>query len=62
MSIKAIMLTVRVFNPVNDEIEDERTVDHADKMARIWLGKHLFWAIRNGYGVEIEPLVQGGAA
>jgi hypothetical protein len=40
-----------------DEVETSREIDHGYKNDRAWLDKHLFWAVRNGRGVEITPLV-----
>ena len=33
----------------------ERTINHANKKSRIWLGKHAFWAFRNGHAVLTGP-------
>lgn len=33
-----------------------REIDHDDFEDRKWLGKHCFWAMRNGYSVETSPV------
>jgi hypothetical protein len=33
----------------------ERVIDHNNHHDRVWLGKHCFWAFRNGRGVQTEP-------
>lgn len=32
-----------------------RIIDHDDFEDRKWLGKHCFWAMRNGRSVETSP-------
>lgn len=34
---------------------DRRVIDHDDFEDRKWLGKHCFWAMRNGKSVETRP-------
>lgn len=36
----------------------ERIIDHDVREDRVWLGKHCFWAMRNGYEVSTRPLPQ----
>jgi hypothetical protein len=38
------------------EVDSVKEIDHGDKSDRIWLGRHCFWAIRNGLKVSTEPL------
>lgn len=33
------------------ELESSKTIDHADRDDRVWLGRHCFWAFRNGRSV-----------
>lgn len=53
---KPLPLLVKTFVIGADEIENERTIDHNVHQDRVWLGKHCYWAFRNGRGVETEPL------
>lgn len=55
-NVKLRVDTFQVAAP--DDIETSRDIDHVYKMDRQWLVKHLFWAVRNGRGVEITPLVE----
>lgn len=34
-------------------IESVRTIDLADGSARIWLSKHMSWAVSNGFAVHV---------
>lgn len=34
-----------------------REIDHDDFEDRKWLGKHCFWAMRNGCSVETSPVM-----
>lgn len=36
-------------------IELDKTIDHNNRDDRVWLGKHCFWAFRNGRSVTTEP-------
>lgn len=40
----------------SEEPESERVIDHDDSLHRQWLGKHIFWAVRNGRAVTITPV------
>lgn len=51
-----IPLKVTTFKAGTDEILSERIIDHNVHNDRVWLGKHCFWAFRNGIGVETEPV------
>lgn len=33
-----------------------RVIDHNNEEDRQWLGKHCYWAFRNGHGVQTAPL------
>lgn len=50
----SIPLRVRTFLAGSDDIESERVIDHGRHSDRLWLGKHCFWAFRNGRDVETE--------
>lgn len=54
--ISPLPLKITTYRPGTDEIESERIIDHASHKDRVWLGKHCFWAVRNGLGVDTEPL------
>ncbi len=51
------MTKVRVItrNLETNETED-RVIDHDDREDRKWLGKHAFWAMRNGREVTTRPV------
>ena len=52
------MIPVKVitFDPETGDELSERTIDFARHSDRVWLGKHCFWAMHNGRGVETFPL------
>lgn len=52
-SVKLRVLTVRMSDM---EEVDDRVIDHNKTADRQWLGKHCFWAFRNGHGVQTSPL------
>jgi hypothetical protein len=39
-----------------DEPPRRRLIDHTEDSDRRWLGKHAYWAMRNGYAVNTAPL------
>ena len=39
-----------------DEAPRRRLINHAIDSDRRWLGKHAYWALRNGYAVNTVPL------
>lgn len=49
-------IPVLVTTTFADGSVQERTVDHDDREHRVWLGKHCFWAMRNGATVTTRPL------
>jgi hypothetical protein len=53
---KPIPLKVITFKVGSVDIENERVIDHNSHSDRVWLGKHCYWAFRNGFGVETEPV------
>ena len=38
------------------DIEVDKVIDHDDRDDRVWLGKHCFWAFRNGRSIETIPV------
>lgn len=54
-------LMVETWNVETDEKEAERVIDHSRHSHRSWLGKHCFWAFRNGRGIVTRPLTKGAA-
>jgi hypothetical protein len=54
----ALNLTITTFQLSDPETEEScREIDHNDPLHRTWLQKHIFWAVRNGRGVEISARV-----
>lgn len=39
----------------NSSCESFRHVDHNSREDRVWLGKHCFWAFRNGRAIVTYP-------
>lgn len=39
-----------------NKITDARTINHNNDSDRRWLGSHIFWALRNGHGVQLTPM------
>ena len=59
MALKIYVKTYRqidVFGRLEKEPESEKIIDHDDRSDRIWLGKHCFWAFRNGRHVQTGPV------
>jgi len=48
-------LRVETWNVETDECESVKHIDHNNAEDRQWLGKHCFWAFRNGRGVVTRP-------
>lgn len=49
-------LTVRVITrDLHGNVESVRKIDHENRDDRQWLGKHCYWAMRNGRSVETRP-------
>lgn len=36
-----------------------KVIDHDDPGHRVWLGKHCFWAFRNGHSIKTTPMPEG---
>ena len=34
----------------------QKVIDHDEHDSRVWLGRHCFWAMRNGFAVHTRPL------
>ena len=51
-------LLVETWSVASDEKINYRVIDHANHDHRVWLGKHCFWAFRNGHGVVTKPLIK----
>lgn len=50
-------LSVKVITrDLQGNIESVRTIDYEERDDRVWLGKHCYWAMRNGRSVETRPL------
>lgn len=50
-----LMVNVVTVVVATDEIESERLIDLCNDRHRLWLGKHAFWALANGRGIEQYP-------
>lgn len=40
------------------EMESLKVIDHDNSSDRKWLASHLFWAMRNGRTVTIQPVTR----
>lgn len=47
---------IRVETWHNGAMESIREGDHADREFRQWMGKHAFWAMRNGREMRTIPV------
>ena len=52
-------LMVETWSVDTDEKVSERVIDHSRHSHRSWLGKHCFWAFRNGHGIVARTLPKG---
>lgn len=57
MSLK---LRVVSTNLETKEVELDKIIDHDNRNDRVWLGKHCYWAFRNGRSVSTTPIETGG--
>lgn len=48
-------LVVETFDLSTGETTGRTRIDHNNRDDRQWLGKHCFWAFRNGRGVRTYP-------
>lgn len=49
-------LRITTRDVVSREVINVRVIDHNIHSDRVWLGKHCFWAARNGYEVTSTPM------
>jgi hypothetical protein len=47
-----LRLVVETANVITGQIEGRKVIDHNNREDRVWLGKHCFWAFRNGRSVK----------
>jgi len=52
MSLKLRVITRDMETGV---IEGDKVIDHDSRDDRVWLGKHCFWAFRNGRSITTQP-------
>lgn len=45
-------LVVVTKNRATGTIESRKVIDHENRDDRVWLGRHCYWAFRNGRSVE----------
>lgn len=58
MSQTPCLITVTTFHTSDpDTVETTHDIDHNDLIHRKWLNRHMFWALRNGRGVELSRRV-----
>lgn len=43
-------------------LENRRVIDHNDRESRQWLGRHCYWAMRNGRKVTTYPATDAASA
>jgi len=56
MDYEPLWVMVETFEPDDENIIHGRMIDHNNHDSRVWLGKHTYWALRQGYGVEVYPI------
>ena len=49
----AVNVAVETIHP--NGTRDMKVIDHDDHASRVWLGRHCFWAMRNGRTVLTGP-------
>lgn len=47
----SLRLAVITQNLATGDVVSERTIDHENREDRVWLGRHCYWAFRNGHAV-----------
>lgn len=50
---KPIMIAVRTIDLSTGRMEGYKEVDHARHEDRVWMSKHLYWALRNQREVQM---------
>ena len=53
-----VAVVVRTYYP-DGTTQSARLIDHNYKPHRDWLGKHCFWAMREGLAVATSPVQKG---
>lgn len=53
---KTFPLRITTRDVESREVINVRVIDHGVHSDRVWLGKHCFWAARNGYEVTSTPM------
>ncbi len=43
-------------NMASGEVELTKVIDHNDRDDRVWLGRHCYWAFRNGRAITTAPV------
>lgn len=49
-------MTIYVETWCNGDMESRREIDHNDRESRVWLGRHCYWAFRNGREIRTGPI------
>ena len=55
----SLMLRVISTNMASGSVEVDRVIDHDNREDRIWLGRHCFWAFRNGRSITTQAVSDG---
>lgn len=50
-----LYIVVETFDAASGVMFGRTKIDHNNRADRQWLGKHCFWAFRNGRGVRTYP-------
>lgn len=59
MKAEYIPIEVLTSDLSDDEEQPARKiVNHANHSDRVWLGSHIYWALRNGKGVAVRPFTE----
>lgn len=58
MAHERLNIHVETYNPVDDEITASRDINYNDPLHRQWFTKHMYWALMNGMGIEVSPVVE----
>ncbi len=56
MPAPKIMIHVLTVRMSDMKVVEDRTINHNSPRDRDWLGKHCYWAFRNGHGVQTSPV------
>lgn len=49
-------LPLEVVTIRSDGRSTRKVIDHNNPADRVWLGKHCFWAFRNGVEIRTKPM------